>query len=236
MEVHSNLNYSQAFIATSQDIEKIWKALEKQRMSVKASVACSDSIVRHFEDYKLLIDYENPQRASISSIEISGRNRDSYTIADVLLGNKYTENISLSIRGEEELVKSLHSSISDIIAGMKPWYSHIAKADLWYIFFPIFIITILFMQIITPLDTHQQAITFIEAISILVIISAVSGVIITLIGLVAWLKKRFFPISTFAIGQGIARHKYNEQVRWGVIISFFVGLIASIISTLLLSI
>ena len=46
------------------------------------------------------------------------------------------------------------------------------------------------------------------------------------------LKSKIFPSSTFALGQGKARHNHLENIRWGVIIAFIVGVAASLVVAL----
>jgi uncharacterized membrane protein len=61
--------------------------------------------------------------------------------------------------------------------------------------------------------------------------------VLALIGIVIWglywLRKRFFPVATFAIGQGLTRHQHYEQIRWVVIVGFVISVLASIVVTVL---
>ena len=223
------------FVATSQDIAKIWKTIENNGMSVNVTVSCSDGLVRTFEDCEKLIEYDNPKRAQITAIEISGRCRDPYTTTEITLGRRYSSNVSVSIRGEESLVESSRILFSDILDGMKPWYSKISSIDLWYVFFPIFMVLVLLVQIMAPSNNPKQAIPLDKALVILATALAAIGSIGAFIWVISSLRKRFFPINTFAIGQGLARHQQYEQIRWVVIVGFLVSIFSSIVATLLLA-
>ena len=41
------------------------------------------------------------------------------------------------------------------------------------------------------------------------------------------LKKRFFPLVSFVLGQGIQRFPLAERVRWGVLVALAVSVLAS---------
>lgn len=236
MDAHTKFDIQQAFVATSQDITKMWKTFENSGMAVTATVSCSDGLVRHFQDSELLTQYENPQRASIAALEIAGRSREPYATAEISLGAHYSAPVSVSIRGDETIVASMRTGLTDTLDGMKPWYSRISTIDLFYVWFPIFMVLMLLLQIMAPSNTPSPAIPFRKALSLLAIAVTVIGLIGAVIWGVAWLRKRFFPVATFAIGQGLARHQHYEQVRWVVIVGFFVGVVASIVATVLLAV
>jgi hypothetical protein len=236
VDAHTKFDIQQAFVATSQDITKMWKMLEHCGMAVTATVSCSDGLVRHFQDSELLTQYENPQRASIAAFEIAGRSREPYATAEISLGAHYSTSISVSIRGDETLVASMRTGLTDALDGMKPWYSRISTIDLFYVWSPIFMVLMLLLQTMTPSNTPRAAIPFRKALSISAIAVTVIGLIGAVIWGAAWLRKRFFPVATFAIGQGLARHQHYEQVRWVVIVGFFVGVVASIVATVLLAV
>lgn len=236
MDAHTKFDIQQAFVATSQNITKMWKTLESSGMVVTATVSCSDGLVRHFQDCELLKQYENPQRASIAALEIAGRSREPYATAEISLGARYSAPVSVSIRGEEALVASMRTGLTDTLDGMKPWYSRISTIDLFYIWSPIIIVLILLLQMMAPSNMPRPAIPFIKALNSLVIAVTVIGLISAVILGVAWLRKRFFPVATFAIGQGLDRHQHYEQVRWVVIVGFLVSVVASIVATVLLAV
>jgi hypothetical protein len=233
VDAHTRFDVQQAFVATAEDIRKMWKTLGDSEMKIVATVKCSDGLVRKFLDVELLAQYENPKRARISAIEIAGRTREPYATAEIALGAHYSAPVSVSIRGEEVLVSSMRTSLTDTLDGMRPWYSRISTVDLFYVWFPIFMVLGLLVQIMGPSSVPKPAIPLKKALEILAVAVTVIAMIGATIWTMAWLRKRFFPVATFAIGQGVARHQHNEQVRWVVIVGFLVGVAASVITAIL---
>ena len=158
-------------------------------------------LVRHFEDYEMLKHYDNPKRAHITALEISGHCREPYTTAEMSLGRRYSTSASVSIRGEEALVATLRMSFSSTtLYGMKPWYSRIATVDLFYVWFPIFIVLMFLIQIMVPSNTPRPPVPFRQCVNILAIGVTMIGLLGVVIWGVAWLRRRFFPVATFANG------------------------------------
>ncbi len=44
------------------------------------------------------------------------------------------------------------------------------------------------------------------------------------------LREKFFPIATFAIGQGKERYELEEKIRWSIIVALVVSVLASLIA------
>ena len=129
----------------------------------------------------------------------------------------------------------MRTYVSDTVDGMRAWYSRLSTIDFTYVWFPIVMVLVFLAQITSPSGTPHPAPPLNKAIELLAIVAAVIGVIAAVIRAIAWLRKRFFPVGTFAIGQGLSRHQHNEQIRWVAIVGFVVGVGASIVATMLLS-
>ena len=231
MEAQTRFDAQHAFVLEVEHVEKIWCLLEEQGMVVKATVDCSDGIVRHYEEKGSLASYENPKRAAISAVSFSGRIVEPFATAEIDLGARYSKSVSVSISGEETLVSSMRMSISDIVDGMKPWYSRIAVLDLSTIWFSIFMVLLLLAQLMGSSGEAKPSIPFTKALSMVVVVAAVIGVVAFVIGGVSWLRNRYFPVATFALGQGASRHDHFERIRWAVIVAFVISLAASIATT-----
>lgn len=233
MEAHTIFFTQQAFVVTNQEVTKIWKTFEEIGMEVEAKATCSDGLVRHFKDNSMLTQYENPRRASVTGLEISGRCLKPYMSAEIILNPQYyfSERISVSIWGEENFVSSMRITINDILNGTKPWYSSIATISFNYIWITIFWVA--YALLMTKSDTMKQSISLNVSLITVAFIVTVLALICTMIWGVYWLRKRFFPVATFAIGQGLIRHQHYEQIRWVVIVGFMVSILASIVVTVL---
>ena len=235
MQVHTKVDIPQAFVATATDVSKIWKTFHDGGMKVSATANCVDGLVRHFESCELLTQYENPQRAALISLEISAMSSEPYQTGEVSLGARYSAPISVSLRGEESLVSSMRTALTDTVDGMRPWYSRIATIDLFNVWFPILAVLILVFQAMTPSDTSRPALPLTKAVMLVAIAAGLLGLIGGAVWGTAALRKRFFPTATFAIVQGVGRHQHYEQIRWVVIVGFLVGVGASIVATMVLA-
>jgi len=235
MEAHTKFDIAHAFVATSNDISKLWKIFQNAGLTVTAAVSCTDGLVRHFENCESIVQYDNPIRAAITSLEISAESRDPYTTAEVSLGARYSAPISISLRGDENAVSSMRTYVSDTVDGMRAWYSRLSTIDFVYVWLPILTVLFFLVDIMSPSGTHHPATSLKKALEALAIVVAVIGGIAAVILAIAWLRKRLFPVATFAIGQGLSRHQHNEQIRWVVIVGFVVAVGASIVATFLLT-
>lgn len=234
MEVQTQVDIAHAFVATSEDISTLWEILKDDNLTVTATASCADGLVRHFDNCESLVQYNNPTRAAITSLEISARSYRPYTAADISLGARYSAPISISLRGEENLVSSMRTNIFDKIDGMRSWYSNLSTMKIFYVWIFIFMFLFLLTQIMIPSGTPNPATPLKKAIGI-IIAMAVVGSISAVIFAADGLRKRLFPVATFAVGQGLSRHQHNEQIRWVVIVGFVVALCASIVTTILLA-
>lgn len=235
MEAHTKFDIAHAFVATSSDISKLWGIFENAGLTVTATVSCTDGLVRHFDNCESLIAYDNPKRAAITSLELSAKSHDPYTTAEISLGARYTAPISISLRGEENVISSMRTNVSDTVDGMRAWYSRVSTIDFFYFWLPIFMVLSLLVQIMSPSGTPHPPAPLKKALEVLAIVAAVLGGIAAVIWAIAWLRKRLFPVATFAIGQGLSRHQHIEQIRWVAIVGFVVGVGASIVATILLA-
>lgn len=233
MQVHAKFDVPQAFVVAGDDITKIWKILEDAGLETLATANCSDGLVLHFDECEPLARYDNPKRAAIESLEFSARNTEPYSTAEISLGARYSATISVSFRGDEALVSTMRTGITDVIDGMRPWYSRISTVDLFNVWFPIIAVAMLFIQIMAPSNTPTPALPIAKALSILLVLIGLVGVIFFVVWATAWLRNRFFPAATFAIGQGMGRHQYSEKIRWVVIVGFVINVVASIVATIL---
>ena len=223
MEAHTKFDIPHAFVVTSNDISKLWNIFQQNGLTVTAAVSCTDGLVRHFDDCESLLKYDNPTRAAITSIEISAKSLDPYTTAEISFGARYSEPISISLRGEENSVSSMRTYVTDTVDGMCAWYSRLSTIDFFYVWASILMVLVMLAQIMSPSSTPHLARPFQKALEIFASVAAIMGGIVAVIWLIARLRKRLFPVATFAIGQGLPRHQQNEQIRWVVIVGFVVG-------------
>jgi predicted lysophospholipase L1 biosynthesis ABC-type transport system permease subunit len=138
--------------------------------------------------------------------------------------------MTASLRGEEACISSLRTSLTDVLDGMRPWYSWIAMVDLFLVWFPILTVPYLLLQALglSRSSSSKVEIPFRTAVYMLAVVVGALAAIAFVIWGTSRLRSRFFPVSTFAIGQGLGRHQLDEQIRWVVIVGFLVSVAASI--------
>jgi len=235
MEAHTRFDITHAFVATSDDIKKFWSIFTSYGLVVTVAASCTDGLVRHFDSCESLLQYDNPTRAAITSLDISARLREPYTTAEISLGARYSAPISISLRGDEGAVSSMRTYVSDASDGMRAWYSAISRIDFFYIWFPVLVFLLMLGQVMSPSGVPHPATPLKKAVESLAFVGLVIGGIAAAIWSISLLRKRCFPVATFAIGQGLSRHKQKEQVRWVVVVGFVVGVGASLVATVLLA-
>jgi hypothetical protein len=232
VEVYTKFDVHQGFVARDHDVTKIWRTLEESGMTVKATISSSDGLVRSFQDVKALATYENSRRAAITTLELSGVRRDPYAVAEITLGGYYSAPISVSIRDEETLVARTRMSLTDIFDGMKPWYSRIATVELFWVWLAIFAVSLFLFDMMHPSHTPAPQVSFKVALITLAVLIAGISCVGGFIWVVTLIRKHYFPVAAFAIGQGLDRHQHCEQVRWVVIVGSLVSIVASVVVSL----
>lgn len=235
MEAKSKFDAPHAFILTSSQAKKLWDIFYSYNLIVYATVSCSDGMIRKFDSCENLMMFENSKRSEILSIEFSAKGNEPYMYSEISFGERYHLPISGYIHGEESKVSELRTKILDVIESTKAWYSWLSKFDLFYFWMPLFIISGIIFNLTNVTKSSSEALPLKAAILGLVILVSIVGIISLLIWGTSFLKKRFFPISAFSIGQGESRVHHLEQIRWVVIVGFIVGVVSSIVTTLAMS-
>lgn len=229
MQVHASRDIPGAIIVDEDSIKRIWAHVKGHTNTPLAEVKCSDEITRTFETLEGLLGYENNPKAYIKQIEISGRSREPDRSITITLGRNYSTPTSLSIRGEEIDASTAQEKIRDTIHGMKAWYSKVATFDMYALWSVVITISVFILQLMAPSDsTPRPGRSLKEALHALPSVVLVLGGVASLVWATVLIRRRFFPLVSFSIGQGVKRYQFDEQIRWTVIVGFMVGLTASI--------
>ncbi|MSP28205.1 MAG: hypothetical protein EXR80_07285 [Methylococcales bacterium] len=224
MEAHAKFNIKKAFVLKSDDIAKLWKIFEDNGMEVIATITCSADCVRKFEKCETLNQYENAKSSNIIQLDIEGKCNNPYTRAKVSFGYLDFKPIHISICCDESLVLAMRMKVGDVLHGIKPWYSCISTMNfLNAIFIVVLLINIFifFVPFFIPslAAKPKSGISSHEIYDILSILNF-GGLLIFGINC---LRNKLFPLNTFAIGQGLVRHEFNEKIRWAGL-TFIIGL------------
>ena len=238
MDVHYSEQLSYAFVVGPADLKKLVELLQKHVGKVAISADCIDEIERNFNTVKDLIAYENPKSKRIRRLHLRARSGDDSKSATIVFREPFWpfEGVSIDMTGREDIVSELKEKVLDILSGMRPWYSWIARADLgtilcigWFTLFFIYQISIWF-EWIPVSDSPASASIKAKATAI-----GTLFLLVVLLGLWGFhrLRGALFPKLVFTIGQQESRFRLLEKIRWGVVITFGVSLIASLAASII---
>ena len=234
MTAGANIEVSHAFVLTSEDAEKLWAILSEFFEEVEASARCDDGVRREFHARDELAKYENPRTKAIRSLSFEARRAKPYSRVTLQFGGRYSSSVEVGISGPEETVLAVRERISELLDGMRPWYSLISRVDFFFVVSGVAFFAWLVLQGMSTGSASGKAMTFSQAsVAAILLIAILCGV-----GLLIWisnrLRNRYFPTAAFAIGQGQRRFEVDEKIRWAVIIGFGVSLFASLVAAFLL--
>jgi len=226
-----NTERNHAFVVRLADLKKLWDLLQSRIGAVTISAKCGDKIERTFDNYKQLKGFENSPQKRVVHLSLNSRSDDWKKTAQIDFSDSPYRVIDIRLSGSEQLISRLHDDIIDILDGTRPWYSRLSKIDFFYVIsflvWPAFAIA----NILQPENSNPPKVEL--TIELTLIIVAVVTVASALIIMLAWLlnkfRARFFPIATFAIGQGEERYRTDDKIRWTILIGFLVSLSASLV-------
>ncbi len=238
MKASTRYEATHAFVVDDKDIKKIWELTAEHCPIQEAKIYCSDDISRICTNSAEITSYENPKRSKILAIELIGTSENNDTSIEIILNERRSRTLSLSIRGEENIISKLRTEIMDYFEGLKPWYSRLATFDHFFFWMPFFVIIAFIISAKVPkettnnieITTKQSIIIGFTAFALLACVIAIA--IVAIMGSKK-LARFVFPVGTFSIGQGLKRHAFAEQVRWSVIVAMVVSFIISLIFFLL---
>lgn len=228
MTVFARLKISSAYVLRDENIRTLWNLLETKIGKVKVRALCADDIEREFTSADDLLNYDNFPAKKIQEFEFSARSADLESSSSVRFGQRYSPYIEFMAEGEEAVVLNIKSHVANLCEAIKPWYSGITKIDFLPVGIAVFGLALLILKAMSG-DTPARPMSF--KLTIVVIVAVVA--VFTLLGVLAWglnvLRRKFFPVGTFAIGAEKQRHQFNDNVRWVVFVGFFVALAATLV-------
>ena len=223
-------DFKKTFVLTRDDVKKVWERTAALGLTVAATIHCSDGIIREFSSLDDLLAYENAPSGKITSLIIFGDNQRGATVAKVEFFEAYQRTVRASYDGEEAQLLDWKRGISDLVDGMLPWYRAIAQIDVSEVCLGAGL-GLIGLSIVVP-DSFRIG----AAKSLLVSAGCILALGAVVLGVVfRRFFNRWFPVSTFALGQGVRRFEDDEKIRWGIIVALLIGIVGSIISAPLIS-
>lgn len=223
-----------AFVLGISHTKKMWDLSQNYIGNPKINVRCRNGLKREFDSWEQFLSFDNPPQKEILSLSLISHSKECEKLARVEFNNNSWRPISINAEGKEDTVVKFYEDISDVVDGIKPWYSKITNIDFFHFLWFLIVILNLIVTFGINKNSHIKLNAFLEmnafqinliGIAILVF----SGLLILLSTMFNKLKLRFFPVGFFALGQGEQRYRIDEKVRWSIAISFFVSAFASLI-------
>ena len=218
-----------AFVLYEDDLRKIWNKLTEYDKEVSAKVLFSDEIERTVTTLKELLGFENSKKRKILSIQFYAVSHDRNNSTRVEFENDRMRTITLSSSGDDSVVTKVGDELPEIISGTKPWFSPLSRIDVFSMLMGSFMLLLFFANMMTSSSPESEARTFDESLKVLFGLFSIGLGAFFLNKILTKTRDYVFPVSTFVVGQGKKRYSVQEKVRWGVLVSFFVSLTASIV-------
>lgn len=229
-----NVSYSKelthAFVATSTDLKDIVMLLEKHVGGVEIRADCKDDISRGFDSIEELIAYRNPKSKELHRVYFNARSDNRLITARIRFLDSIWVGILIDLTGPEDVVSILKEETLDIISGMCPGYNIMSLRNIsWIVGVVIGAVSMMLIQILY--NIKEIEITFTMLLREILPIQLILGLFLMSICFLAFKKpyNYLFPHAVFRIGQGNSRFERQQNVRWCVIIGFFVSLAAGVI-------
>lgn len=233
MKAEFRTTRNHAFVVHQDELSKIWRLLEDRIGPVNASVECSDDVVRKFDDWEQLASYDNPPMKKILELSIQSRSDGWEKSAKVKFSDSRWSPIHIEIEAPEKVGIEIKDKISDVLDGIKPWYSILTGVDFNYLlsFFGVMYLVwyIVFGRSLPASSSRSAAFYVLFFLVVLTLGLVIHLSTQRLNKLWAWL----FPVGFFALGQGEQRYKTVENIQWGIGIAFLVSLVASTVAIFL---
>lgn len=221
---------TRVFVLNWASLEQLHSAVSARLPRVFISTKCSDKLDREFASLQELKDFGNPSRAAIQELKITGRDSDRDQWFSISLSNERTSNVRISLDANEEDAIPLNDLATDSVESLRPWYSWVARADWYWLVLGGWLGTQLALIALKLLLAGDKVITFSgggPTTAREILKSVLIGFAPLAAGLVLnAVRDKFFPVGTFAIGQGELRHTSTEVTRTVLI----AGLAVSIVS------
>ena len=247
MDVHYSKELPQAFVASPDGLKKLVELLQDRVGEVDIRADCADDLSRGFETVEDLIAYENTKPKEICSLYLSAHPEDySKRSARIRFYSSFWLGVLIDITGSEDDVSILKEKTLDIIAGMRPWYdamSHInfviaISIGLWILMtfwiIPFVVDLVMTFRGIPMSDYKGKDVSFHVYLRQVMPISTPLALIFVSMYMLFFkrLYKFLFPRAFFMIGQGRSRFKFQQKIRWGVVIGFLVSLAAAFVTAI----
>ena len=223
---------TRAFVLNWTSLEQLHSSVSARLPKISISAKCSDQLDREFASLQELKDFGNPSRAAIQELKVTGRDSERDQRFSISLSNERRFNVRISLDANEEDAIPLNDLATDSVDSLRPWYSWVARADWYWLVLGGWLGTQLILVALKLALAGDKVIAFSNSVPTTAR-DVLKSVLIGFAPLAAGfalnsVRDRFFPVGTFAIGQGELRHTSAEVTRTVLIAGLAVSIVTSI--------
>jgi hypothetical protein len=184
------------------------------------SVDFSDGTSRDFSSIEDVLNLPNSSKRRITSLSLS--TPPFYSPIRARVGFRQDRSIAASydLTGDDKEVLSLADKLDEYMLGVRQWYSPLTRFSFFWLLCFLYGVVFVLWNLTMGADYLFPNLLPIESSASSESSPGVQGVvvgafliIITVVWLLDWLFRATFPVSTFAIGQGIERHERLNKFR-----------------------
>lgn len=212
-----NSRESHAFVLRDSDIETLWRLLEDHG-AVVAIVRFPDFSERRVSSPREVMGMENSGNRQIEVMQFISQTNTTATphFRQLEFSNRRSFPIEWEIFGDEENISRLNGELKILIKRLKPWYGKISEMN----FFSLMPLGGMMGGLVSYLMVaHIEWRAPIEQIQMSPSLLLITFFFLVPLGL-NQLRARYFPLASFAIGQGKANHQIKETRRRIIIVAF----------------
>jgi hypothetical protein len=129
LDARTTLNPQQAFVLGTADIKKLCSLLTERIGPVTIDTKTVTELERQFSDGTKLSEIENPWEKRIVDVRINAKSIDRTKRATIRFSESRFTPVDVEIAASEIVVERLRQDLIDILRGLRPWYSRIARID-----------------------------------------------------------------------------------------------------------
>ena len=211
---------NQYFILDKERIKSLVNVLQSRVGEPSISAVCADEGTRSFESVEDLLQYENPKGRSILSLDFESTNHEEKVVAIIEFRSPYKKiltasGVAITVSGEEDQATIVMKGIEEIVLGIQPWYSWLAKIN------EIFWIALYLIALYFPFN--KLGLFSFSDLNVLDVIS-ISAVAAWMTFGTRYVVRFLFDPAVFMIGQEKSRYQTKEWIR-KIIVSVLITLI-----------
>jgi hypothetical protein len=216
-----------AFVLDPQDLRAIHDAVSDFVDAFSYTMVCKDKISRSAQDWKVVASYENAYEQQLVSLKLQavGERYVSLTFGD---SEDSATNITIWVSGPEDALEKLVTAIRRRLTRMRPWYSTLGRINNLTSFLLVWALLLVYASVMVLSGRgHESPLPGVPGRfgADLVLIIAMSIAVI-----VAFIRRRLFPHTVFALGQGAKRHRWRTSVHT-VVVTLLLGILGSRIAS-----